>query len=227
MKKTILIIVCSLFFASLHAQVIYNSSGKKGKPEYKENAQKKGFDSHKLIFGGGLGFGFGYGVLALSVSPIVGYRISDRFSAGFRLGYQYNWIKNGQSYINGVSAAIDYPNLNYHIIAPGLWTRFIVWNNIFLHAEYEPNIFTYKKYETSYLSPGYTTKRVWDHANCLLLGLGLRQPISDNASLVILVSYDVLQNIPSNMRIDGGGNEYSISPYANRVDFRIGFNIGF
>ena len=227
MKKLALTLLCGLLLTTLHAQVIYNSSGKKGEAQYKKNAEKKGFDPHKLIFGGGLGAGFGSGALVLSVSPVVGYRLTDRLSAGFRLGYQYNWIKNGQLYINGISGAVEGQNLNYHIVAPGVWGRFIVWNNIFLHAEYEYNVFTYKDFIGSNMPPGYMATRTWDHANCLLVGVGLRQPVSDNASFVFEIYYDVLQNIPSNLRTDINGNQYSISPYAGRVDFRIGFNIGF
>lgn len=227
MKKILALLVFSLLFTSLHAQVIYNSSGKKGEAKYQNNAEKKGFDPHKLIFGGGFGAGFGNGSLILSISPIAGYRISDRFSAGLRLGYQYNWIKDGQYYINGISSAVEGKNINYHVVAPGIWGRFLVWNNIFLHAEYEYNIFTYKEYQTSFSQPGYLTKRAWDHANCLLVGIGLRQPVTDNSSFVFEIFYDALQNIPSNLRTDINGHQYSISPYAGRVDFRIGFNVGF
>ncbi|HET8574128.1 MAG TPA: hypothetical protein VFL76_09675 [Edaphocola sp.] len=228
MKKIILSLLMVCFLATtLHAQVIYNSSGKKGEAQYKQNAQKEGFDPHKLIFGGGFGFGFGSGSLTLSISPVAGYRFTDRFSAGLRLGYQYNWIKDGQYVINGMSGMVEAKNFNYHIIGPGVWTRFIVWNNIFLHAAYEYNIFTYKSYNTTYTMPGTSSYRAWDHANSLLLGIGLRQPVSDNASFVLMVGYDVLQNISSNMRTDVYGQKYSISPYAGTLDVRIGFNIGF
>lgn len=227
MKKIALFLFCILVFGTVQAQVIYNSSGKKGEAKYKENAQKKGFDAHRLIFGGGFGAGFGNGNLVLSVSPIAGYRFSERLSAGLRLGYQYNWIKDGQYYYNGATGYYNAENINYHVIAPGVWGRFIVWNNIFVHAEYEYNVFTYKEYTTILTEPWYSTSRAWDHANCLLLGVGLRQPITNNASFVFEVFYDVLQNIPANQRTDVYGNTYSISPYAGRVDFRIGFNVGF
>lgn len=227
MKKILAIIVCCLFVSTVNAQVIYNSSGKKGEATYQKNAQKKGFDPHRLIFGGGFGGGFGDGTLVLGISPVVGYRLSDRFSAGLRIGYQFNWIKDGQLFLNGISGAVEERNINYHVIAPGVWGRFMVWNNIFLHTEYEYNVFTYKEFTMSASEPGYATRRAWDHANCLLVGLGLRQPVSDNASFVLEVYYDALQNIPSNLRTDLNGNQYSISPYAGRVDFRIGFNIGF
>lgn len=227
MKKIVLALMVCFLAGTLHAQVIYNSSGKKGEAQYQHNAQKEGFDPHKLIFGGGFSFGFGSGSLALSISPIAGYRFTDRFSAGLRLGYQYNWIKDGQYVINGMSGIVESKNYNYHIISPGVWTRFIVWDNIFLHAAYEYNIFTYKSYNTTYTMPGTASYRAWDHANSLLLGVGIRQPISDNASFVFMVAYDVLQNISSNMRTDVYGQQYSISPYAGTLDVRIGFNIGF
>ena len=227
MKKIVLALIICFLAGTVNAQVIYNSSGKKGEAQYQRNAEKKGFDPHKLIFGGGFSFGFGSGSLLLSVSPIAGYRFTDRFSAGLRMGYQYNWVKEGQAVYNGTNGLVEYKNLNYHILSPGVWGRFIVWDNIFLRAAYEYNVFTYKSYNTIYTTPGTASFRAWDHANSLLLGVGLRQPVSDNASFVLMVSYDVLQNISSNMRTDVYGQEYSISPYAGTLDIRIGFNIGF
>ena len=227
MKKIVLALMVCFLAGTVNAQVIYNSSGKKGEAQYQRNAEKKGFDPHKLIFGGGFSFGFGSGSLLLSVSPIAGYRFTDRFSAGLRMGYQYNWTKDWPFTYNGITGYGVIKNLNYHIISPGVWGRFIVWDNIFIQAEYEYNIFTYKNYISSPKEPGYISSRAWDHANSLLLGIGLRQPVSDNSSFVLIASYDVLQNISSNMRTDVYGQEYSISPYAGTLDVRIGFNIGF
>lgn len=227
MKKMILAACMSVLFFGVQAQETYNSSGRQGAPRFKENKQVKGFDPHRLIFGGGLSAGFSGGTLILGVSPLAGYRITDRLSAGVRLGYLYNWIKDGQGYINGVTGAVELENVNYHLFSPGIWARFLVWNNIFVHTEFEYNIYSYKSYATTYQDPGFTSERLFDKAPSLLLGLGYRQPVSDNASFVIEVYYDVLQDIPANQRTDIYGNTYSISPYAGRIDFRVGFNIGF
>ena len=51
------------------------------------------------------------------------------------------------------------------------------------------------------------------NAPSVLVGIGYRQPITDNSSLYIMGMYDVLQH------------EYS--PYRGGIFPRIGFNIGF
>lgn len=225
MKKAIVMFLLSSLFIHVQAQEVYNSSGRKGEAQYAKNRTQKGFDPHRLIFGGGFSAGLSTGLFVGGISPLVGYKFSDRFSSGIRLGYQYQWIKNGQAAMDGVSGQIVYKNINYSIISGGVWARFIVWQNLFLHAEYEHNLFTYKKYFTTH--QGIGSRRESDNAPSLLTGIGYRQPISSQVSFVIMVFYDVLQDIPANQRTDIYGNTYSISPYADRVDFRIGINVGF
>jgi len=226
MKKAILVLLLFLGYTSLQAQEIYNSSGRVGKAKYRDNAQKKGFDPNKLIFGGGLGFGAGSGTLSFGISPIIGYRITDNFAAGISLGYQYNRIKDFIPVINGLNGNIEYYNFVSNMFAGGVWARYIIWENIFIHSEFEYNISSYKDYYTDARS-GVAREKVSQKVPCLLLGGGYRQPVGDHLSFVIMGLYDVLQNIPSNQRTDNLGNKYSISPYANRLDIRVGVNIGF
>lgn len=216
-----------LFFWCLpsQAQEIYNSSGKKGDAKYAPNKQKEGFDPQRLIVGGGFTLSGGSGIFLAGASPIIGYRITNRLSAGVRLGYLYQFYKDGQSVMDGITGQILYKNLNYSILSGGAWTRFLVFENFFAQAEFEHNIFTYKEYFTT--NQGVAKRRISDNANSLLLGGGLRQPITDRMSFVIVASYDVLQNIPSNQRTDIYGRTYSRSPYANTIDIKVGINIGF
>lgn len=209
---------------NLNAQEIYNSSGKKGEAKYAKNQTVKGFDPSRLIFGGGFTAGAATGIFNIGVSPIVGYRITDRFSAGVQLGYQYQWVKDGQVVMDGITSQILYKNLNYNRFSGGVWTRFIVWQNIFLSAEYEHNLFNVKEYFTT--QNGIGSRRTWDNGPSLLLGGGLRQPVTDNTSIVMILFYDVLQNIPSNQR-GIPGYQYSISPYEGSLGFKIGINVGF
>lgn len=228
MNKVKIFFILGILFGGFHsnAQVIYNSSGKPGEAKYAKNKTIKGFDPNKLIFGGGFTAGAATGIFNIGITPIVGYRITDRFSAGVSLGYQYQWVKDGQQIMDNLTGQYVIKNFNYHRISTGIWSRFIVWNNIFLAAEYEHNFFTYKDY--FYTQTGVGVRRKWDNAPSLLLGGGIRQPITDNASFVIQVFYDALQNIPANQRTDPYSNtQYSISPYANTLGFKVGINIGF
>jgi len=223
MKKIILLALVGIAsWGSAAAQETYNSSG--GAAKYR-NQEKKGFDVNKLIFGGGLGFGMGNGSISFGISPVVGYRITDNFSAGVSLGYQYFRVKDYIPVLNHRTAQYDMYNFNSSMFSAGVWGRYLIWENLFAHVEFENNYSTYKDYFSD--QNGVYTERINQYVPCLLLGGGFRQPISDNASFVVMALYDVLQNIPGNTRVDQQGNKYSISPYARRLDFRIGLNIGF
>lgn len=227
MKRIILLALTAILaLGNVQAQEVYNSSGKRGEAKYKANQQKKGFDVNRLIFGGGLGFGMGNGSISFGISPVVGYRITDNFSAGISLGYQYFRIKDYIPVYNPNSSNYEFYNFNSNMFSGGVWARYVIWQNIFAHVEFENNYTTYKDYY--YDQRGVNSERISQYVPCLLLGGGFRQPIGENASFVVMALYDALQNIPSNTRVDPSNNQrYSISPYANRLDFRVGFNIGF
>lgn len=228
MKRILVALMFCLSAAGTQAQEIYNSSGRAGKANFRENAEKKGFDANKLIFGGGVGFGMGTGIISFGVSPIIGYRITDRFAAGISLGYQYYRVKDFLPAFNRQTAFYDYYNLNQSMFSGGVWARYVVWDNIFLHSEFEYNLTTYNDYPPNNLPGiGYEKTRVSYGVPCLLLGGGYRQPVGEHMSFVIMALYDVLQDIPSNQRTDNMGRKYSISPYADRLEVRVGVNIGF
>src|ERR1017187_10428182 len=84
-----IVVVLLLFFGISYAsaQEVYTSSGKTG--FHKKTKKKKGYDPDRLIIGGGITFGIDGGYVNLGLAPIVGYRITDHFSAGLGLGYLY------------------------------------------------------------------------------------------------------------------------------------------
>lgn len=192
-----------------------------------EKAVEKGFSVDKMIYGGGLFGGAGYGYVAAGFTPMVGYRINDYFSAGISLGYQYYNYKDRIVLMHPVSGQFLYYNLQYHIITPGLWGRVVLFKNFFIHSEFEYHVTNYKNYEFDRGQMRVRKFRDNITVPCLLVGGGLRQPMSDRASFVLYALYDVLQNIPSNQVSNGSGQMYSKSPYANRLDIRIGVNVGF
>lgn len=227
MKRILVALMFCLGAVGAQAQEIYNSSGRAGKANFRENAEKKGFDANKLIFGGGVGFGMGTGIISFGVSPIIGYRITDRFAAGISLGYQYYRVKDFWGVYNQANNGnLEFYNLNQNMFSGGVWARYIVWDNLFLHSELEYNITRYKTYLSDNVT-GIRKETVSTSVPCLLLGGGYRQPVGEHMSFVIMALYDVLQDIPSNQRTDNMGRKYSISPYADRLEVRVGVNIGF
>lgn len=209
---------------TMQAQNTYRSSDGQ-KKSTKAAPAKKGFDLSRLIYGGGLYGGGGNQMISLGVSPIVGYAITDFWSAGVSLGYQYTFQRDYFPVYDYDWQKMEYYNLNNHVFVPGVWTRLKVFRNFFTHFEFEHLISTYKGHGNDQNGYHYS-ERITESVPCLLLGGGLRQPINERSSFVIYALYDVLQNMESNQRTINGVS-YSMSPYANRVDIRVGLNIGF
>lgn len=212
-KRTgVLSLLCLLLAICAAAQETYNSSGKRITAN-KKKEQKTGFDRDRLIFGAGIpGLSFYNGVFSIGLAPTIGYRITDDFSAGVGIGFQYYSFKDYYDFYNSTTGQDERYPLRSIFYYPSVWARYVVFRNFFVHAEAEYDMQHLREYgldangfptvfKTSYNSPA------------LLLGAGIRQPVSERSSLVIMGLYDVIQD--------------KYSPYRGGIDLRIGFNIGF
>ena len=230
MKKIILLTMLCFGLYQSQAQEIYNSSGKTGKARYKENQTKKGFDPNRLVFGGGVGLMFG-DITNISIQPFIGYRITDKFAAGISMGYNYYSEKNGLV-SNPVNSGPGNPvepkleNFTQSIYTAGLWGQYNIFSNILVRAQFEINNIDYYESTPTIVGNYYENEKQRLNIPCLLLGAGYRFPLTEHSSFYMLAMYDVLQNISSNTRTDYYG-KYSLSPYANTLDVRVGFSIGF
>lgn len=216
MKRLLTLLTLVCLTCAAHAQEVYNASGKRTSQRGRQTSQ--GFDPNKIIFGGGLALGFGNNSLVLGASPIIGYRITDRFSAGVGVGYLYARINEEVVlYDPTIPGPRAYPYKS-SLFYPSVWTRFLITQNIFLHAEFEYDFQSarYYDYDSDPTSPTVNHPiLIKDNiqTQALLLGGGFRQPITTNTSLTGVLLYDVLQQ--------------KYSPYKNRVDFRLGVSVGF
>lgn len=140
------------------------------RPAWKEN----------LFFGGNLGASFG-ATTYLHVSPVVGFRFSDKFSVGLRGSYQYFKSRNWE----------------FSIYGGGIFSRYVVFRNIYAHVEYQP--LNVQKLTSDH-------ERMWIHG--VLAGGGYRQPLGSNGYAHIEILYDL--------------NETIYTPYDNPM-IRIGF----
>jgi len=207
MKYLIWVLLIFIGIAHTSAQDVYTSSGKSG--YHKKTKKKKGYDPDKLIIGGGLNAGFGGGYANVGIAPILGYRITDHFSAGIGVGYQYY---QQPEYVDPVDPyKVSYAREN--IVYPNLWTRYFVYRNFFVDGSLEYDFISLK-------GPGYdnygnlTTLKANVNNTCLLLGAGIRQPLGGRVSAYFELIYDVLQG--------------KYSPYpAGAPDIRVGFAAGF
>lgn len=209
MKRIIILIILVATAITGQAQEVYSSSG--GKVN-KRNQEKTGFDPSRIIYGGGIGLGFANNVFAIAVSPIIGYRISERFAAGIGIGYQYYQANDAIQYFNINTGLNEFYTIKTSIYTGSVWGRFIVWNNIFVQAEVEGNnLETFDIYYDN--NSQFVVDKDRITVPSILLGAGIRQPISERVSFLAAALYDVLQQ--------------PYSPYRGRIDIRFGVAVGF
>jgi hypothetical protein len=200
MKNILFILLFALGATAAHAQEVYNSSGK---ANYKNKKKQTGYDPDRLVLGGGMNFGIGGGYANIGISPIVGYRITDHFSAGIGLGYQYYKFP---SYIDPFN---NYLYTYMIIIYPIVWTRMFVYRNLFLSAGYEYDFITRKEPLDRFANLNQIKLSVTNQ--CLLIGVGIRQPIAGRLSFNSELFYDVLQGEYSPYPIGSPGIRFGIA----------------
>jgi hypothetical protein len=204
MKRLVWVLMLFVGVSYASAQEVYTSSGKS---HYnKKVKKKKGYDPDKLIIGGGFTAMFGSGYVNAGLSPIVGYRITNNLSAGIGLGYQYFQEPRD---VGGYNLMYARENIVY----PNVWTRYFVFRNFFVSAAYEYDLIWAKFPGYDPYSGNLIYKKTNETNSCLLLGVGLRQPLGGRVSFFGELVYDVLQG--------------PFSPYpAGSPDVRIGFAAG-
>ncbi len=128
---------------------------------------KSSYGPKRFYYGGTLGFTFG-DYTRISISPLIGYRLSKMWSVGGRFIYEYIEDKRYEE---------EYTANNY---GGSLFARLRPHPRFYLHGEY------------AYMSYENPIDRDW--VPFLLLGGGYVQPISKKASLFVEVLFDVLQD---------------------------------
>ncbi len=161
MKKTGIVLML-IFFVSM------NSFAQKGDLVFDE--QSKFTD--RLYFGGGMGLSGGSWGTSISLSPIVGYMVSNRLSVG--VGATYQFYKYQDNYY-------DYQDNRY---GGSVFARMNLFKQIFAYGEYS---------FLNYSINGDTNNR--DTVNRLPLGLGFSQRMGTRSSFNIVAAYDMLYEV--------------------------------
>ena len=162
---TILIIICSAILASGQTDSAVDTTKKSSK-----------FSKDRFYYAGNLGLDFSNGIL-LAFSPIVGYKITERWSAG--LGTTFIYYKD------------NHPVYGYQTTVFGgrIFSRFTLYEPLFAHLEYEVlNM-------EVYLLPNPDLVRL--NVPSVFAGLGFTLPLRGSTSLYILVLYDFIQKLYS------------------------------
>lgn len=118
-KKIFAAGICLLFFLPVTAQDF-------NPPKEEKKKDKTPFWSWDKVYGGGgIGFWSSNRVTYFNLSPQLGYRITDRYSAG--LGVTYIYV-NDRNYS---------PSYTLNIYGGSVFNRFLITDFLFAHAEYE------------------------------------------------------------------------------------------
>ncbi|KAA3634470.1 MAG: hypothetical protein DWQ02_11360 [Bacteroidetes bacterium] len=115
---TVMTVAVMVFLCSTTA-IAQNKKSNSGKLEFAE----------RLWYGGGFGLGLSSSTFGLEVSPMVGYKITEKFSVGPRIPLSYTYAK----LVSAEGTGLNYNNLDLGI---GAFTRYKIFNRIFAHMEY-------------------------------------------------------------------------------------------
>ncbi len=132
-KKTIqLLFLIALFFIGLS----FNAEAQRRDQdrEVDNYFDESGVGAFRFWYGGGLGLGFSGGTFSnqfnLSISPMVGYKITPEFSVGPRGELSYTHFRTN----DGRGGVEKYNFFNYGI---GAFSRYKLFQQFFIHAEYQ------------------------------------------------------------------------------------------
>jgi len=160
-----------LFLLTIGTFVFAQDTNKQNKKIEPLNPKPSLFDNwqSRIFTGGNMGMQFGT-ITFIDISPLVGYRVTEKFSAGVGATYRYmrqNWQKQ---------------IIDSRVIGGRVFARYSVLDNLFIHAEHE-----------LLNSDWYYTNNPFN-VQSTLAGLGYVQPISDRASFMIMGLWNVYYN---------------------------------
>jgi hypothetical protein len=125
----------------------------------------------KVYFGGNFGMQFGTSTF-IDISPLVGYRITDKFSLGVGVTYQYYHYRD-----------LNF-NLETNVYGGRVFGRYLFTDYLFGHLEYE-----YLNLEAFDFFP---PRRV--DVESILGGGGYMQRVGRNAAIVAMILYNFTES---------------------------------
>ncbi len=149
----------------------------------------------RLYFGGNFGLSLSNNFTQIEVSPIVGYMITENFSAGVGVIYQY--LRADLRASNGQSYSID-----TNIYGGKLFGRYNITNQLFAYSELEA--LSFEVYQNS------TEGLAREIVPSLFIGAGYFMPIAQSAGISAVALYNVLY-------------DPFTSPYNSPFVLRVGF----
>lgn len=128
----------------------------------------KFFDPSKMYTGGNFGLQFGT-ITFIDLSPLIGYRVTDKISVGVGITYQYYRYK---------SSSYDFQT---NVYGGRVFARYFIRKNLFAHTEYE--ILNLQAYDL------YPPQRV--NVGSLLVGGGYIQRFGNSSGFTAMILYNL------------------------------------
>jgi hypothetical protein len=159
-------------------------------------AKKKkegGFDKNKLFVGGGLGAGgFGNGFFA-AVSPLIGYRFTDKLHAGASIGINYfRSVNPYNNILNGSPEKYIESGIHYNT---NIFARYFVLPVAFIQIQPEYNNFKAFNFPIENQSTGQLEPDSYRFGiPSFLVGAGYAQQMGNGSYLMFSIMYDLVQN---------------------------------
>jgi hypothetical protein len=153
--------------------------------------------SDRIFTGGGFGASFSNYYDFVSVSPMIGYKITPKLAAGIQIQYRYTKYKQ----------TIPKTSTNDYGLSP--FVRYFIYAPFFVHAEYEYLSYQYPLSNGEKKREGYSS---------FLAGGGFFQPLGRSAGFYALALYNFSYKDPT---------PYEPSPYDRPLIIRAGVTVGF
>ncbi len=168
-----------LFFLSLLTAILVSgfaldADAQSRKKKKKKKTQDEYFDERGGSFSSKLWYGASANLPQLNntfftvgLSPMVGYKFMENFSAGPRLGLDYLYFKDYA--VDGEIHGVNIFDVSY-----GAFTRYKIFNGLFAHGEFERQTREYPLYQGSFvdLDDNGNINTVREGVNNGYLGLG-------------------------------------------------------
>ncbi len=161
----------SLFILLAFYGIAQDSIRIRKEPHRRGTSQPSNFSWDKVYVGGNVGLQFGT-VTFMELSPLAGYRINDKVSAGVGVTYQYYHYQDRMY------------DISTNVYGGRVFGRYMFTENIFGHGEYE-----YLNLEAFDFFP---SRRV--DVGSLLAGVGYIQHISRNSGIVAMLLYNFTES---------------------------------
>lgn len=188
MNRRLSIFIFLLLIVTFQASAQWGEEQLQDKPSFKD----------RVFTGGGVGMSFSQSYDFISLSPIIGYRATQKLAVGTSIIFRYTSYK----YVTPKVNTTDYG------LSP--FIRFNFYGPLFLHAEYE-------YLNTQYID--YNGSRARKDFTSLMAGGGFFQPMGRHTGFFVLALYNFSYRNPA--------NPYDYYPYSSPLVLRAGFTAGF